>query len=270
VLEQQPQDSYVLALASHGYGPFTEGAELLPEVLKRLSLRRQHFYPVAKTPSKLPAFVRRPVRRRLSPNLRTRRMLVTGESTYDELLLRSTRATVVPNNRCGAIRINLRGREPYGSVEPGDEARSLVEEIRTALHELRDPVSGEPIVVRTMTPDELFGPEHHLDLPDVMVLFRDDLGPVEACHSPRVGLVEQPIFPRERRSDGWPVNLKRTGDHAPQSSLWIRGPGVAGNGAMGDGRAIDVAPTVLDLLGVPVPSTMDGCSLLTLASHSEV
>jgi len=197
-------------------------------------------------------------------------LLITGETAYDELLLRSTRASVVPNNRCGAIRINQRGREPYGSVAQGEEARYVVEEIRTALEELRDPVSGEPIVVRTMTPVELFGPGHHPDLPDLMVLFRDDLGPLEACHSPRVGLVERPIFPRERRADGWPANLKRTGDHAPQSSLWIRGPGVAGNCAMGDGRAIDVAPTVLDLLGVPVPPTMDGCSLLAGAEHSRV
>ena len=142
----------------------------------------------------------------------------------------------------------------------------MIEEIRTALHGLRDPASGEPIVVRTMIPDELFGADHDPDLPDIMVQFRDDLGPLEACHSPRVGLVERQLFPRERRADGWPVNLKRTGDHAPQSSLWIRGPGVAGIGAMGDGRAIDVAPTILDLLGVPVPNTMDGASLLASCS----
>jgi len=263
LLEQQTPDTYVCALASHGYGPFTEGALLLPEVLARMGLRRKHSVPAAGLLSRLPSPVRDGLRRVLPPTLRLRRNVLSGQAAPErELVMRSTRAVSLSNNRCGAIRLNLRGREPYGSVAPGEEARALVEEIRTALHELRDPASGEPIVVRTMTPDELFGPDHHPDLPDIMVLFRDDLGPLEACTSPRVGLVEAQLFPRERRADGWPVNLKRTGDHAPQSMLWIQGPGITPDHAVSEGRAVDVAPTILDLLGVPAPDTMDGHSLL--------
>ena len=37
------------------------------------------------------------------------------------------------NNRCAAIRLNVRGREPYGCVEPGAEADALVEELRGEL-----------------------------------------------------------------------------------------------------------------------------------------
>jgi predicted AlkP superfamily phosphohydrolase/phosphomutase len=187
LLAEQGPDTYVCALASHGYGPFTEGGQLLPEVLARLGLRRKHEVPAASLPSKLPTPVRDRLRRVVPKPLRWRRMVLAGRTPSRELVMRSTRAVSLPNNRCGAIRLNLRGREPFGSVAPGTEARELVEEIRTALHELRDPASGEPIVVHTMTPTELFGPDHHPDLPDVMVLFRDDLGPIEACTSPRVG-----------------------------------------------------------------------------------
>jgi arylsulfatase A-like enzyme len=76
--------------------------------------------------------------------------------------------------------------------------------------------------------------------------------------------VEAPIFPRELRADGWPVNLKRTGDHAPQSRVWIKAPELAATDDVSVGRAIDVAPTVLSLLGVPVPDTMDGTPLISL------
>src|SRR5262249_5353839 len=95
----------------------------------------------------------------------------------------------------------------------------------------------------------------------------DDLGPIEACTSARVGVIEVPLFPRERRPDGWPVNLKRTGDHAPQSRVWIRGPGISASAGVSDGRAIDVAPTILDLLGVPAPDTMDGTALFAGSVH---
>jgi predicted AlkP superfamily phosphohydrolase/phosphomutase len=268
VLDGQGSDTTVLALASHGYGPFTEGGLLLPIVLDRLGLGPRVQVPAARWLSRLPASVRDTLRRVIPPGPRLRRNVIAGTAPPDHaLLMGSTRAVSLPNNRCGAIRLNLRGREPHGSVRPGAEAATLVDEIRTALHELRDPATGEPIVVRTMTPDELFGPDHHPDLPDVMVLFRDDLGPIEACTSPRVGHVEAPMFPRERRADGWPVNLKRTGDHAPPSRLWIRGPGVA-SGTRDPGRAVDVAPTVLDLLGVSAPDGMDGVSLLARGAPS--
>jgi predicted AlkP superfamily phosphohydrolase/phosphomutase len=263
LLERQGPDTTVLALASHGYGPFVEGAQLLPEVLARLGMRRQFRLPVAALPTRLPGPVRSALRKLLPPTLRLRRSVLSGQAMPErELVMRSTRAVSLANNRCGAIRLNVRGREPYGSVAPGAEARSVAQMIRVSLHELRDPASGEPIVVRTMTPDELFGQVHHPDLPDIMVEFRSDLGPLEACTSPGVGLVEVPLFPRERRADGWPANLKRTGDHAPQSRLWVRGPRAQPRATPAAGRAVDVAPTVLDLLGVPVPGTMDGASLL--------
>jgi predicted AlkP superfamily phosphohydrolase/phosphomutase len=263
LLERQGPDTTVLALASHGYGPFVEGAQLLPEVLARIGMRRKFLLPAATLPTRLPGPVRDVLRKLLPATLRLRRNVLSGQAMPErELVMRSTRAVSLANNRCGAIRLNVRGREPYGSVAPGAEAHAVVQTIRVALDELRDPASGEPIVVRTMTPDELFGPVHHPDLPDIMVEFRSDLGPLEACTSPRVGLVEAPLFPRERRADGWPANLKRTGDHAPQSRLWVRGPRSEPRADPAAGRAVDVAPTVLDLLGVPVPETMDGESLL--------
>ena len=106
------------------------------------------------------------------------------------------------NNRCAAIRVNLRGREPYGCVEPGPEAAALVEDLRRELHVLRQPGTDEPIVDLVATPEELFGPDPHPDLPDLTVGFRTDLGRLEACASPRVGLVEVPLWNRARAPTG--------------------------------------------------------------------
>src|SRR5262249_32590894 len=101
----------------------------------------------------------------------------------DPLESPSTRAAALRNNRCGAIRLNLKGREPVGSVCPGYEAQSLMAELRKELFALKDPASGQPIVAEVITATEAFGPEHHSDVPDLMVVFRSDLGSLEACYS---------------------------------------------------------------------------------------
>ena len=265
LLDKVGDDCSVVLLASHGYEPFTEGAALLPVVLNRMGMWGHRVVPALRAPSRLPRPVRDVLRRIVPRKVRWQRTVLSGQAGYTRsFVLPSTRAVTVPNNRCGAIRLNLVGREPFGTVKPGDDASAVIDEIRTALHELRDPATDEPIVVSTMTPDELFGPDHHPDLPDIMVLFRNDLGPLESCVSERVGLVEAPIFSRERRADGWPVNLKRTGDHAPQSRVWIKSPEHAATDDVSAGRAIDVAATVLSLLGVPVPDTMDGTPLVAV------
>jgi hypothetical protein len=98
------------------------------------------------------------------------------------------------------------GREPYGSVHPGAEAERLVAELRAELLDLRQPGSGERIVKQVVTAEEAFGPDHHPDLPDLMVVFRTDLGALEACRSHRVGTVRAPSFT---------ALVPRTGDHHP-------------------------------------------------------
>jgi predicted AlkP superfamily phosphohydrolase/phosphomutase len=164
-----------------------------------------------------------------------------------------TKAIAVPNNRCGAIRLNLQGREPFGSIEPGCEAAALLEELRRELLALEDPESGERIVKRVMTASEEFGPGHHPDLPDLMVVFRTDLGPLEECRSPRAGLVRAPIYRR---------NTPRTGDHTVESRLWALGPWIPGRTRLPTGSVLDLAPTVLRILDVELPGFFDGRPLL--------
>jgi predicted AlkP superfamily phosphohydrolase/phosphomutase len=153
------------------------------------------------------------------------------------------------NNRCGAIRLNLKGREPFGGVEPGSEAEWLVDLIRQELRALKDPRTNQPIVEEIVTATEMFGSDHHEDVPDIMVVFRTDLGALEQCASESVGLVRVAInYP------GYP----RTGDHTTESRLWILGPRVRPGVSSSQGDVLDIAPTVLSLLDVPLPEWLEG------------
>jgi len=236
-------DATVLVVASHGMGLYTGGPQLLTDVLVRLGMLHG---PERRLRARLPYAVVRGFRAAV-PIAWRRRLHAAMEQLPQPLESSATRAVAVENNRCGAIRLNLRGREPFGAVAPGREADELVAELRHELGALRDPATGAPIIVTVKTAAEALGPDHHPDVPDVIVVFRDDIGPIEACVSKRVGLVRVPLHK---------PHLPRTGDHRGETRLWALGPRM--DGLASTGRAIDVAPTVLSLLGVDVPPWMRG------------
>ncbi|GMU77692.1 MAG: hypothetical protein AMXMBFR46_04910 [Acidimicrobiia bacterium] len=257
----------VMVLASHGMGPYVGGYQLLPEVLVRLGLRPRPVA-VAAVPSRLPPRVRAGLRRVVPDRLRWRRLALAGTLAHHDLISPRTKATALLNNRCGAIRLNLRGREPYGSVDPGPEADALLAMLRRELEALTDPRSGERIVVATHSPTAARSGRGgcHPDLPDLVVDFHTGLGAIEACESPRVGRIDVPLWTRDRRPDGWPVALGRTGDHTPESRLWIRAPGIGRGFTPGQAASVrDVGPTALRLLGVDIPHGVEGRALVPRA-----
>jgi len=246
-----------IVFASHGMGPKVGGPHLLADVLWRLGMGG---HPLSRRAlgRVLPVRVKRALRTLLGQRNLTHIPGSKGRG-YGDLRSNQKQAAPVRNNRCGGIRINLVGREPFGCVHPGGEADALVHELRTELLALRDPASGEPIVARVSSAEELFGDDHHPDVPDLVVVFRTDLGLLNACESPRVGLVE---FPVRRKA------IPRTGDHTARSGLWIVGTGVPAGRAITGANVLDIAPTVLQLLDVDPPAGIDGRPLPDLAATS--
>jgi predicted AlkP superfamily phosphohydrolase/phosphomutase len=158
-----------------------------------------------------------------------------------------TKAMAVGIDHAGWIRLNLKGREPNGAVAPGAEADELMQELVEELLLLEQPESGERIVAEITRADSL-GTDLSPDIPDLLVNFREDIGLIESCCSPRVGLVEE----------AFPVPAHRRSSHRlGPSRLWVRGPGIA-PGFDSSGNVLDIAPTVLSLLGVRTPAWMDG------------
>jgi hypothetical protein len=226
-------------------GPLLGGRHLLPEVLVRLGAGSGKGS-AAEIRSRLPLGVREIIRKLVPGSLRRRLQKAAG-SLPAPLESSETRAVVLPSDPNGYIRLNLKGREPNGSVEPGAEAEAELAEIRHQLFELNDPASGEKIVAEATTADEAFGADRHPDIPDLMVRFRDDLGTIEACQSERVGLLKIPFHVAHR-----------TGDHKGAATLWIAGKRIEPTDSPGSANALDLAPTILSLLDVPIPAELDG------------
>jgi predicted AlkP superfamily phosphohydrolase/phosphomutase len=154
-----------------------------------------------------------------------------------------TRAFALPTDLEGCIRINVKGREPLGTVEPGAQYTDVCEEIRSRLEELVNPATGAPAVRRVWIRNDVFPGPRQEELPDVIVTWNDD-APIEALRSPRFGAIAG-------------VNLDpRPGTHSTSGFLVAAGAGVQ-SGAHGRGHLTDVAPTVLRLLGLTGPH-LDG------------
>lgn len=146
------------------------------------------------------------------------------------------------------IRLNVRGREPQGVVEPGEEYDRLREEIAAALLALRD-TAGRPLVRHVRWGEELYPGPYAGQGPDLMVFFEPggpDTAGVDA--------------PAERAPDGL-VGLRATkgytGDHHPDGVFIAHGDGIAAGKTI-SAKIVDVCPTILHLLGVPIPTDVDG------------
>jgi predicted AlkP superfamily phosphohydrolase/phosphomutase len=154
-------------------------------------------------------------------------------------------AFALPSFYDGRIRINLRGRERHGVVEPS-RYEETCRAMEALVRECRNPLTGAPAVecverAWTQDPRALGGSEA-----DLVVVWRDV---ATALEHPRLGLVG-------------PVALRRTGGHTgPHGLGYLTAPGLA-PGDRGVRSSFDVVPTIVELLGSPPLAGVSGTSLL--------
>jgi predicted AlkP superfamily phosphohydrolase/phosphomutase len=168
-----------------------------------------------------------------------------------------TRAFMLPSDHFQALlSLNLKGREPRGIVEPGSDADSLMEEIREQLLRIENLDTGKPAVAGVVKTADVYDGPNLLDLPDLVVQWAMD-GPIERIRHPEIGQIS---------SEGFAL---RRAQHAPDGFLIAGGAGIAEGTELEGARTIDFAPTILHLLGQPVPDELDGRILRELFTSED-
>jgi predicted AlkP superfamily phosphohydrolase/phosphomutase len=152
----------------------------------------------------------------------------------------------------GQIYVNLRGREGRGIVAPGTEYRALLDTIAHELEAEVDPATGERFVARVYEGPDVFAGAPPERMPDLQIAFRD--GYRTSWRTPLGGIPKDLFEPNLRK---W------SGDHAASDVTDTPGVILASRRlAPGDPAIVDLAPTALAFLGVPVPAEMQGHPLL--------
>jgi predicted AlkP superfamily phosphohydrolase/phosphomutase len=145
----------------------------------------------------------------------------------------------------------LQGREPQGIVRPGSEYEALLDEISADLQRLTDPETGLPFIDRVYRRDELYQGPKADRAPDLV------FAPRNWSH--------QPFGLHELGSHRWlEPSRDRSGTHRLDGFFAMRGRGVRPGTHIQGAAIVDIAPTVLALLAVPIPADIDGRVLSTV------
>ncbi len=111
----------------------------------------------------------------------------------------------------GYIRLNIKGRERDGYLEPGEVA-GFVAWLKERLFEIRVSPSGKPLVRDVLDMKTLFPGERAEFLPDLVVAYAPD-EPAPAIESPVIGRLEAHL------------GTGRGGNHAPHAFMIVAGAG---------------------------------------------
>lgn len=238
-------DVTVIVVADHGFGPPAEFSFAVNGWLRDAGYLR------LRAPRMQVALASRSTLKRIaSPAVRLwrRRGGVGGEPAAVDWNGSLAYAVKYPHTRTCGIVVNRAGVKREGRVAAEDVPK-LLERLRDDLLAVRDPRGRS--VVRAVRTREEFGARSDR-FPDLIVE------------------TEKPFFPNDglRWQEPFRAFRSRTGLHDPDGILMLSGPRVRGDGEA-VAEIVDVAPTVLGLLGIEAPSYFEGRAREDLVSFPQ-
>jgi predicted AlkP superfamily phosphohydrolase/phosphomutase len=157
--------------------------------------------------------------------------------------------TAYSRGKEGSIFVNLAGREPNGIVTAENYSR-VVDRIAAQLSQLIDPGTGKPAVTKVYRREELYPGCTNPGAPDLTVEWVNSMYmPMEANRRSN-----QVFGPRWRANMKWPTS----GSHRRKGIFFAQGPGIDADHRVNDAQILDLFPTWLRMLEIPVPDDLPG------------
>jgi predicted AlkP superfamily phosphohydrolase/phosphomutase len=260
-LLEEIRDATIFIFSVHGIATNFSGNHLLPEVLERLGFlvvpvreRAEGSVRLLNRTQSLRDWIPGPLKEFVNKHF-------VPQYFHDDVFFRNyssaidwkaTKAFVLPKSFFeGFVSVNLRGREPWGTVEPGSEYKQICRQLRDELMLLRNPKTGWPAVENVVQIDGVYKGEQLYALPDLVVKWAED-GPVDEIYHPKLGVISR-CDPERRKSR-----------HSDDGFMIASGAYIHRTGVLSAASTMDLAPTVLYLLGQAVPNEMDGHVLIDI------
>jgi predicted AlkP superfamily phosphohydrolase/phosphomutase len=282
ILQNIDDTTTVFVVSGDGMGPNYSGSHILAELLTRMGLfNNQSLGDVnsgekaagAKQANQLKTDLLSTIRNMIPESLRiavTKTLL--PRAVQEKLSLRwktsgiswsQTRAFLIENANEGYIRINLRGREPEGTVQAGKEYKDLCEDLYRTVKTMTNPANGALAARSVYKTDEIYQGPCRGHMPDIIINWNDDARLTTELSTAKYGVVRS-------KEPGCALPPYYTGNHRPTAFMVSLGPDIS-QGAVCEGSSIlDLAPTILDQFGIEPPNYMDGRVLTELRSQTKI
>jgi len=141
--------------------------------------------------------------------------------------------------RSGYIYINLKGRDPHGIVEPGEEYEQLRDHIISLLYDYTDSETGKSPVALALKREDAW----------ILGLYGNDIGDIVYAVRPEFSEFEH----------GQQLPTAKFGQGSLRSVFIMVGPGVKKNFVLNRPMWLtDIVPTVCYLMNLPVPRDAEG------------
>ena len=270
LVAQAGEDVEITIVSDHGSGSASDKVLYLNRALERAGL-------FAFTPSRAGGAIMKRAKdlalTMIPPRLRDRIFRMGGAILPSWLESRArfagidwarTRAFSDELNYFPAVWLNLRGREPHGTVDEADR-EAVRREVRSALLALRDPFTNAPIVADVIAREVLYDGPYVERAPDLVVILALDAGyTYNVLPSGGPGEVV-----RRLRSDELLGRKGRSmpGSHRPFGLFVAAGPSIADVGRI-DAKIADATATLLVRMGCRVPDEMCGRVLFEVLAET--
>src|SRR6266478_6259348 len=266
MLQKTSSDTSVLIVSDHGGGPTSDRVVYLNRYLVQLGLlhyRKDERSALKKLTQKIVRCSYTLLRSTLSSRQKSflartlpglRKSFESAVTSFNEIDWTRTKAYCSEKLAATpSIWINLRGVKPRGIVEPS-EYEPLLKLISDKLKELKDPRTDEPVIKRILRREEIFHGQYVNAAAD-LILDWWETSHFSTSPSFPENTLDPAVEIRERRpstESEWGGTHRRDGVLIAHGEPFKKGAEIQG------ARLIDIAPTILHLMGQPVPEDMDG------------
>jgi len=238
ILAMVDERTLTIFYASHGMGPQYTATGLLDRILDTIEHGPRQERSIGTLKRRLRAVWR-------SVPLDIRAMVMPVKKHFNGALSPSTFLPhpearrffeVWCTNGAGGVRINLKGREARGLVDPADYD-ALLDRLCADLADIVNAETGERLIEQIVRLQAIYPGPHAGRLPDLALIWNRS-HPIRHVASPKIGTLAQDY------ADA------RTGDHGFGGMFFAAGQGVRAGGLNHDVNATDFAPTIRALFGL--------------------
>lgn len=254
LLKVIPEDTSIFLMSDHGHGRLRKMVNLNMWFLKngflalkksprvkmkydlfRIGLSPQNVYQM------LSRFGVQNVIQRF--NRQTRNKILNSMLSFSDVDWNRTKAYSL--GHIGQIYINLKGREKFGIVSPGREYENVRKEIITKLKQLRDPETGKIVIDKVVKKEDIYNGPYLEKAPDLFVFSKNS-----EYDSFALMAQNTEIFCKHFKG--------QSGNHRLNGIFIANGSDIRPGIKIKDAKIIDIVPTLLYLMGLPIPDDLDG------------